>query len=899
MKTYINGKGVEIFNLDDNGNLKITGQLTAEELKNLSGDYIAIIRDPEQMRTPFTKEENIVYYLGDTSGDYIHGTWWEKYPLQYNCTIDSTSIEEHEFITYEETFNVAGEEKYAYTKQMLDKYPTTTKLVLTPAPAKDGETTGHWEVRYYDASNALLYEDILTSNLLYFTGYYFPFTPLNSDDYDEGVTDIIINVATVYALKRVSQAKDSDKFMPIAGGTFTGIINTENIAPTEADIYIIGTEDGRYKAGYFKELYTDSLKANTFDVESLSLEKLNLSGVKKAVTPGDSLIISDYADGGKIKKVGGLAFNNNTVRYLRQDGTFATPEMVIESTSLMDTVAEVTGKFVSFIGSEKDIFTPGVIYVGTPSTTQYQLRTTGVTVSKASTTGIFDKSNLNTPTSSALIREINNLGIGTVADIIEEEGKITLVYSNSVRGWYIDGKLEAGVVSKDSTLGAYTNAQLILGLTKNELISIEDTSTTEIKVTISKFIWKGLDPIQFDGVSVDKFLTKAGTWQSVTASEEGLKVITGGIEALDKVNTQGIYELRDSAGITIALVEVRIGYDGEHKVLTQVVHNIVDFANKLTDSEFSTNAKPLMQVRSQYDDFETVTGKWTTVYNTSTINTYTYPAKTWRTLTGKEWLFLISGRKDASDLVALGKIENVFGLIILCDGGTSFLGEEAKALYRPYDTSNPTDSLVEMSKRAWEKYFAPYAIFLPITGFRKEKKVTGADTLVTYWASTCSDLTTADFLYGEIKSKIPDIQAGSRAIGAAVRLAYNVPTKTTIAFSVSDSTKVIIAKSNLQYNPYIKLFRFGKYPWSALTTHNEYTYDYTDYTGWLDLFGYGTSGYGTSGAGNPMNIVETSTNEKDYYTEGDLQGNEYDWGIYNSICKILTDPAENYLGKEY
>jgi hypothetical protein len=71
---------------------------------------------------------------------------------------------------------------------MLDLFPTTTKIVLGIVPDDEGT---HWEIMYYaERENSegvleseLLHTDVLDNNLLYFTGYNFPFSPLNSNDY--------------------------------------------------------------------------------------------------------------------------------------------------------------------------------------------------------------------------------------------------------------------------------------------------------------------------------------------------------------------------------------------------------------------------------------------------------------------------------------------------------------------------------------------------------------------------------------------------------------------------------------------------------------------------------------------------------------------------------------------
>ena len=60
-------------------------------------------------------------------------------------------------------------------------------------------------------------------------------------------------------------------------------------------------------------------------------------------------------------------------------------------------------------------------------------------------------------------------------------------------------------------------------------------------------------------------------------------------------------------------------------------------------------------------------------------------------------------------------------------------------------------------------------------------------------------------------------------------------------FSVSASKKVCFAQGNLQYQASTNTWRFAENQYDALTTEN--TNVSATYVGWIDLFGWGTSGY--------------------------------------------------------
>ncbi len=142
-----------------------------------------------------------------------------------------------------------------------------------------------------------------------------------------------------------------------------------------------------------------------------------------------------------------------------------------------------------------------------------------------------------------------------------------------------------------------------------------------------------------------------------------------------------------------------------------------------------------------------------------------------------------------------------------------------------------------------------------------------------------------------------------------------------IVFSVSPTRQVTFSPGNLQYHAYSNTWRFAPHQYDYIGTHipDEYWGDYgwTDdgsdnrdisptYDGWIDLFGWGTSGW-NSGATcyQPWSI---STTDSDYGPgdTNDLTGaySEADWAWHNSILnggyiihrwRTLTYEEWNYL----
>ncbi len=150
-------------------------------------------------------------------------------------------------------------------------------------------------------------------------------------------------------------------------------------------------------------------------------------------------------------------------------------------------------------------------------------------------------------------------------------------------------------------------------------------------------------------------------------------------------------------------------------------------------------------------------------------------------------------------------------------------------------------------------------------------------------------------------------------------------------FSVSPTKRVLFSKGNLQYNAALGThqcadgktlqgtWRFAEHQWDYVGDAIEGTvYENnvkcdnalisSTYNGWIDLFGWGTSGW-NSGA-KAYQPWATNTNDKDYYpgnsSTNDLQGSyaNADWGVYNAIknggdetglWRTLSGAEWNYL----
>ena len=131
-----------------------------------------------------------------------------------------------------------------------------------------------------------------------------------------------------------------------------------------------------------------------------------------------------------------------------------------------------------------------------------------------------------------------------------------------------------------------------------------------------------------------------------------------------------------------------------------------------------------------------------------------------------------------------------------------------------------------------------------------------------------------DALLAALESKIENGNENSNDNGAI-----------KAAFSVSADKKVYFSQGNLQYQASTGTWRFAEHQYDMIGSDNSNIS--SSYSGWIDLFGWGTSGW-NSGA-NAYQPYSTSTSSSDYYPGGDYTNNltgsyaNADWGVYNKI----------------
>ncbi len=180
--------------------------------------------------------------------------------------------------------------------------------------------------------------------------------------------------------------------------------------------------------------------------------------------------------------------------------------------------------------------------------------------------------------------------------------------------------------------------------------------------------------------------------------------------------------------------------------------------------------------------------------------------------------------------------------------------------------------------------FEFYVVMRPVT----------SDKIITVTA-------TAEFPYaatGKVEKLVKEVSGKALNAGSVYPITLNM---NSIKFRVT-SGFVYFSPGNLQYKASTGTWRFAEHQWDYIGADNaniSSTYD-----GWIDLFGWGTSGYHNDGDANnlyylPYSHSDAETgNDLNVYGYGPSKDQtdknltetsaNYDWGVYNAIG---SDPA--------
>ena len=207
------------------------------------------------------------------------------------------------------------------------------------------------------------------------------------------------------------------------------------------------------------------------------------------------------------------------------------------------------------------------------------------------------------------------------------------------------------------------------------------------------------------------------------------------------------------------------------------------------------------------------------------------------------------------------------------------------------------------------------SIFLPASGYYSENYYLLAESWGMYWSSSLYIDNTNDYpFYSECVSFCSNqypMDATLRSSGCSVRAVQSVSSNNTQfgaingVFSVDNNTKVCFSKGNLQFQASTNTWKFAENQWDYVGEGNTNISSY--YSGWIDLFGWGTSGYNHGAVCYQPWSVSIYNNQ--YYAYGNAnynlndQSGQADWG-YNAISnggnttniwRTLTTEEWDYL----
>ena len=138
----------------------------------------------------------------------------------------------------------------------------------------------------------------------------------------------------------------------------------------------------------------------------------------------------------------------------------------------------------------------------------------------------------------------------------------------------------------------------------------------------------------------------------------------------------------------------------------------------------------------------------------------------WRTLTSSEWYYLFNTRKNAAYLWSQGKVNGVYGVILLPDN----FSKPSSISWTPKANNWTTNTY---STEQWATLQAIGAVFLPAAGSRYGRDVSNVQDYGRYWSSTAINQGSAYRLYFYSDYLSPRSYS-SRYVGFSVRLVQDL-----------------------------------------------------------------------------------------------------------------------------
>ena len=217
------------------------------------------------------------------------------------------------------------------------------------------------------------------------------------------------------------------------------------------------------------------------------------------------------------------------------------------------------------------------------------------------------------------------------------------------------------------------------------------------------------------------------------------------------------------------------------------------------------------------------------------------------------------------------------------------------------------------------------SIFMPAAGYCNESAPEAAGIIGDYWTSSLDPDYPSGALSFFFNSSNYYIGFCNRLYGRNVRAVRsgsqsNIPTGAINGkFTINaNGDQVYFSQGNLQYQASTNTWRFAENQWNYVGADN--CNISSEYEGWIDLFGWGTSGYHNVYDNFNVNyqpysysttMIQTECNYFGYGPSTNMydpnltgMSAEYDWGVHNAISnggnqvglwRILTREEWNYI----
>lgn len=302
-------------------------------------------------------------------------------------------------------------------------------------------------------------------------------------------------------------------------------------------------------------------------------------------------------------------------------------------------------------------------------------------------------------------------------------------------------------------------------------------------------------------------------------------------------------------------------YDTIYATLISSGYDIVDYrvyATALSESDI----KDLYNAPINFDK--------TTMNGIELSENAKYKSFAWRTPTYGEMNYILNTRTNASNLRGLGRVlvngTYINGCFLLQDDFVAPSGVTFTPTANDYTTNSYT-------LEQFRKLEDVGVVFLPSCGYRNGVTILAINDGQYYL--TYSSYRRLQFYIGGIRLwTIDAIYRGFpvRLVRSSQQSKFSTPTG-----------NVEFAPANLHYHCTKHIWRFAENQYDYIGQANENISD--TYDGWIDLFGYGTSG---------KNFSPTlhTTNNADY-ASGNISGTQNDWGVN----EIVEPPYLDYDNK--